>query len=420
MKKAAGKKTMSKDDLFKQAERVFSKGLVEMIKENGHDFLEDRREGSSVYDISGKRYLDCYTSGGMFNLGRRNPLVAQRFKREMHTTDQGNFVMLSEEKALLARKIAEFVPGNLECVLFGVTRGESMEAACKLARGYTARPELISVDGGCYGETGFALTLSAREGKGQFGELIPDVKTIPFGDIEAARDALGTRTAALVMEPIQAENHCRQADEGYYAQIRTLCDQHGIKLIFDETQSGFGRTGRKFFFEHTGVVPDILIVGEAITSGMFPMTAMVFTPELKRFFDIHPLIHLCTFGGHDLGCRVALATIDEYERQTPWVNAERLGDKLLRDFLALKKKHPDIISSVSGKGLMVSLKMSSQETARVFCSKAGKGGLLVETGRVDPATILIRPSLLIGEDEAGEIVRIVSLTLTGMKKSRKK
>ena len=419
MKKAAGKKTMNNNDLLGQAERVFSKGLVAMIREKGHDFLEDSREGSSVYDTRGKRYLDCYTSGGMFNLGRKNPRIAQRFKQEMHTTDQGNFVMLSEEKAVLARKISEFVPGNLDCVLFGVTRGESMEAACKLARGYTSRSELITVDGGCYGETGFALTLSAREAKEQFGELIPDVKTIPFGDIEAARDALGRRTAALVMEPIQAENHCRQADEGYYAQIRTLCDQYGIKLIFDETQSGFGRTGRKFFFEHTSVVPDILIVGEAITSGMFPMTAMVFTPELKRFFDMHPLIHLCTFGGHDLGCRVAMASIDEYERQMPWVNAQSLGDKLLKELSALMKKHPHIISSVSGKGLMVSLKMSSPETARAFCAQAAGGGMLVETGRVDPATILIRPSLLISEEEADEIVKIVSSSLKGMKKSRK-
>jgi len=146
---------------------------------------------------------------------------------------------------------------------------------------------------------------------------------------------------------------------------------------------------------------------------------MVFTPELKSFFDMHPLIHLCTFGGHDLGCRVAMASIDEYERQMPWVNAQSLGDKLLKELSALMKKHPHIISSVSGKGLMVSLKMSSPETARAFCAQAAGGGMLVETGRVDPATILIRPSLLISEEEADEIVKIVSSSLKGMKKSRK-
>jgi acetylornithine/succinyldiaminopimelate/putrescine aminotransferase len=410
MKKKANIIAASKDGIFRDAERVFSKSLVDQIRSRGHDFLEKERDGSYLWDSEGKRYLDCYTSGGSFNLGRKNPVIAGRFMKAVSETDQGNFVMPSEEKALLARRISDFMPGRLSCVLYGVTRGESMEAACKLARGFTARPDLVTVDGGCYGESGFALSLSQRAGKEQFGELIPGVQVIPFGDIDAARKVVNRPAAAVIMEPIQAENHCRTAQTEYYRQIRSLCDETGAKLIFDESQSGFGRTGKRFFFEHLDVTPDILIIGEAITSGMFPMTAMIFTPELKGFFDIHPLIHLCTFGGHDLGCRVAMSSLDEYDRVQPWVNAEKIGKILMDDLSALAGSSNKIISA-AGKGLLISLKFSSPDRALLFCGKARENGLLVSTGKVDKATVLIRPSLLITEEEAREVVQAAARSL---------
>jgi putrescine aminotransferase len=416
MKNAVTVKSSKKEALFKSAGKVFSESLLEMIREKGHDFLEGSREGSYVFDTDGARYLDCHTSAGTFNLGRRNPVIAGRLKQAMYETDQGNFVMPSQEKALLAQRMSAFMPENLDCVLFGVTRGESMDAACKLARGFTKRSGLITVDNGCYGETGFALSISARKGKEQFGQLIPNVKVIPFGDIDSAKASLSPNTAALIMEPIQAENHCRRAEKSYYTVIRSLCDKHGVKLIFDETASGFGRTGRKFFLEYIDVTPDILIVGEAITSGIFPMTAMVFTPELKGFFDEHPLIHLCTFGGHDLGCRVAMAALDEYDRHLPWDNARNLGDRLHKDLAILVKKYPDLIESVRGKGLLITMRFSSPKTARLFCNLARKNNLLVDTGKIDSASVIIRPSLLITEEEAQEILDKVSDTIKDMGK----
>ena len=411
MKKTKSAKKNLVDDVFRGAEKVFSRSYVDMLRAKGHDFVEQEGRGSRVVDAAGNDCIDCYTSGGTFNLGRRNEVIAGRFRKAIDETDQGNFVMPSDYKALLARRLSEFVPGILDCVLFGVTRGESMDAACKLARGFTTRPELVTVDGGLYGECGFALSLSERAGREQFGGLIPGVKTVPFGDVEAARKAVTSRTAAFVMEPVQAENHCRTADEGYYRRVRDLCDSNGAKLIFDETQSGFGRTGTRFFFEQLGVQPDILIVGEAVTSGMFPMTAMVFTSELKRFFDAHPLIHLCTFGGHDLGCLVAMAALDEYDRLAPWENAAVLGGKLMKDLSALAAGHTGKVVSVTGKGLLISMKLRAEDPATRFCAVAQREGLLVDAGRMDRTTVLIRPSLLIDQEDAGRIGGIVGTTL---------
>ncbi|HOS96036.1 MAG TPA: aspartate aminotransferase family protein [Deltaproteobacteria bacterium] len=414
MKKTAATKKAGTSDIFEQARKVFSGSYVDMLRAKGHDLLEQEGNGSFLIDSDGNRYLDCCTSGGSYNLGRRNEVIAGRFMKAVYETDQGNFVMPSDYKALLARRISAFVPGRLDCVLFGVTRGESMEAACKLARGFTARPGFVTVDGGRYGESGFALSLSDREGKEQFGGLIPGVSTVPFGDVEAARKAITPNTAAFILEPVQAENHCRTADAAYFRQLRVLCDAAGAKLVFDETQSGFGRTGTRFFFEASGVEPDILIFGEAVTSGMFPMTAMVFTPELKRFFDIHPLIHLCTFGGHDLGCLVAMAALDEYERLEPWKNAALQGDVLMRGLTACAARHAQTLVSVAGRGLLRSLKFASEELARAFCRGARHNRLLVDTGKVDRTAVLIRPSLLVTDDEAAAIIDGVTKTLASL------
>jgi len=399
------------NDILQEARRVFSASYVEMLRDKGHDFLEKGGSGSFLFDSEGTRYLDCYTSAGTFNLGRRNESIKMSFKKAIYETDQGNVPLPSDYKSMLALRLSSFVPGNLKCLLYTVARGDSVETACKLARGFTARPEFVTVDGGHYGEDGFALALSERPGKEQFGGLIPGVKTVPFGDVDAARKAITSRTAAFILEPIQAENHCRMADPGYYKQVRALCDAAGAKLIFDETQSNFGRTGTKFFFEQLGVVPDILIIGEAITSGMFPMTAMLFTPELKQFFELHPLIHVSNFAGHDLGCVVAMAALDEYERLGPWDNAANLGASLMKDLSALATKHARKIVSVAGKGLLVSIKLATETLAKKFCSSAKQGGVLVNTGRVDTTTVLIRPSLLIGTEEIGRVVSVITSTL---------
>jgi len=401
------------EDIMARAGRVFSRAYVDSLRSKGHDMVELQGEGSYLKDAQGRRYIDCLSGGGMFNLGRRNQALALCLKKALHETDQGNFVMPSDYKALLAARLAEFVPGSLECVLFGVTRGESMDAACKLARGFTARKTLVAADGGCHGETGFALSVSARQGKEQFGGLIPCVETVPFGDVDAAASRIGDQTAAFVMEPIQAENHARTAPGEYFGKIREICDRHGVVLVFDETQTGFGRTGTRFYFEQTGVEPDILVIGEAITSGMFPMTAMVFTRRLKRFFDEHPLIHLCTFGGHDLGCVVAMRALEEYDALEPWENARRLGEVLLAGLGDAVSAHGGR-ASVTGAGLLASVRFGGPDEARTFCVEAARAGLLVDVGRVDASSVVFRPSLLVSEQEVNEIVRTAEDVIRGM------
>ncbi len=401
------------DKLMADAQQVFGKGFVENLASKGMNWIESGRQGSVVYDSNGKEFIDCYCSSGTYNLGRKNPAIARALKQAIHETDQGNFVMISREKALLSEKLARFTPPGLDCCLFTVVRGEAVDAACKLARGYTGRSELITVDGGCYGQTGFAMTLSERADKKDFGTLIPDVRTIPFNDIAAARKTITKRTAAVILEPVQTENNCRTADKDYLVALRTFCDQTGALLIFAESQTGFGRPGEKLAADYFGVLPDIMLLGEALGGGMFPFSAMVFTSTVKTFFDAHPLIHLLTFGGHDVGCLVAAAAINEYDRIQPWQNAQKQGNILKKRLNELAGSKPKL-KSVQGVGLMLSLEFESAQEAEKFCRSAIQQGVLVKSGEVAKHSVVIRPPLTINDQDLDKIVTGIEKALSAL------
>ena len=385
-------------------ERLFAKGRTELLRRRGADFLEGRREGAYVCDEAGKRYLDCAGGAGTFNLGRRHPELAEALKTAARNTDQGNFPIISREKAELAEALAHFTPGGLECAVFSVVRGEAMEFACKVARGFTGRQELLTVDGGCYGQTGFAMSLSARTDRDAYAPLIPQTGTIPFGDTAAAEKAIGPNTAAIILEPIQAENHCQKASSEYLKSLATRCCATGALLVLDETQTGFGRTGAKFLCEALGVIPDLLILGEALGGGMFPIAATMLTQRVNAFMNDHPMIHLSTFGGHDAGCLVALKALEIYERERPWENALVRGTALKKGIEALSHEEGSPIAGVAGEGLLLSLDMGTEARAEALCREAAAKGLLLAPGEVSKQCVVLRPSLLLSEEETDEIL----------------
>lgn len=386
---------------------LFTQGRIGRLRAIGHDMMEEAREGSYFFDGDGNRYLDAYASAGTFNLGRRHPELAAELLEAMRETDIGNFPMISREKASLARDLAAFCGGALDCCVFSVMRGEPMEAACKIARGYTGRSNLITVDGGGYGHTGFALSLSAMPGKTRYEPLIPGVGVVPFGDIEAAVNAIDSQTAAFIIEPVQAENHCRMASAEYLQAVARSCREHGAILVVDETQTGFGRTGHKFVFEDRGIQPDMVLLGEALGGGLFPIAASVFTPAVNRFLNAHPLIHLSTFGGADIGCRVARKALEIYEREQPWRNAAAMGLRIRHVLEDLARQPNSAIQGIAGEGLLWSVDLGNPQRADSVCQAAARAGLLIAPGRIASHTVLLRPSLLIAEAEVDHMMEIM-------------
>ncbi len=395
-----------REELLNEYEKHFSKAGLARLRALGHDIIPVKKEGARVFDAEGRRYIDCITSCGIYNLGRRPPAVIDAFKKAMVSADQGNFPLISSEKARLAEALANFTPGALECSVFSVSRGETFEFACKLSRGFTKRQELIAVDGSWFGQTGFALALSERKDKKDFGPLIPKTRIIEFGDEKAALDAVTAETAAVFLEPVQAENHCREAGREYLEALGSICRDAGALLVFDETQTNMGRTGEKFAFEHHGVEPDILILGEALAAGVFPIAATIHTQKLNAFMNANPLIHLSTFGGSDLGCVVACKALEVYEETRPWENARRIGEMLIQGLTGIAEAAP-LIESIAGKGLLLSIELSDPEAAEAFCKALSRAGVLARPGDVAAHSVVLRPSLAITGEEADIILDAV-------------
>jgi len=406
---------MENDSVKIKAEALsdFSKFIgpmkVRTMKAAGLDVIEDKREGASVWDITGKKYIDCQTGSGIMNVGRRNPDIVAALKTALDTYDIGVFLLCSKPKADLAKKLAAITPGDLQCTIFGVGGGEANDAAIKIARGYTMKKEIIYAQKAYHGHTGFALSAIGRNAyKEPFEPLIPGFKMVPFGDIEAIAKSITDDTAAIILEPIQGEGGINIPPDEYLPAVRRLCDDHEILLILDEIQTGFGRTGRMFASEHWGVVPDIMTVAKSLGGGIYPISATIFKEEIQDFFIPHPFIHLSTFGGSDLGCIVGMAVIDYIQKHNLLDHVGKMGGKFQSGFDSFLKDYPSLLLEVRRKGLMMGLQYTNESIGPRMTKKlADRGVIAIYTGN-DPSICRLMPSLVITPEEVDFVLNALA------------
>jgi len=398
-----------KTEALSDFSKFISPMKVRIMKAAGLDIIEDKREGVNVWDITGEKYIDCQTGSGIMNAGRRNPDIIEALKKALDTYDIGVFLLFSKPKADLAKKLAEITPGNLKCTIFGVGGGEAIDAAIKLARGYTMKKEIIYADKAYHGHTGFALSAIGRDAyKEPFKPLIPGFKKVPFGDIDAIKKAITDDTAAIIFEPIQGEGGINIPPDEYLPAVRKICDDREILLILDEIQTGFGRTGKMFASEHWGVVPDIMTVAKSLGGGIYPISATIFKEEIQDFFIPHPFIHLSTFGGSDLGCIVGLAVIDYIQKHNLADHAEKMGKRFRAGFDALLKEYPTLLLEVRQKGLMMGLQYTNESIGPRMTKKlADRGVIAVYTGN-DPSICRLMPPLVITPEEVDTVLNAIS------------
>ena len=384
---------------------------VRVMRTAGLDLVEGERSGAWVWDVDGRRFLDCFTSAGSFNIGRRHPKVVAAAKEALDHLDHGNFLLCSAQKARLAEKLAELSPGDLMCTTFGTGGGEAVDFALKLARGSTGRPRVVSTVNGYHGHTGFALSAGGRDAfREPFEPLIPEFAFVPFGDARALRDAVDERTAAVILEPIQGEGGIVVPPDGYLTAAREACDSVGAKLIFDEIQTGMGRTGRWFASQHEGVVPDVMTVAKSLGGSLAAISATIYTEEMREFLIPHPFIHLSTFGGSDLACAIALATLEVIEEEGLVENAAAMGARLLGGLAELAARHPDMIAETRGRGLMTGVKYREDSHGPRMSYQLSQRGVLAIYSGNEPSVMRLMPSLVVGPDE-------IDLLLTALDES---
>jgi len=414
----AGKKTKQELETIKtQILADFSKYVnpqkARVLKNAGLDIIEGKREGAAVWDITGEKYIDCITSAGSFNVGRRNPEVIQALKKALDEYDLGSFIVCSKQKADLAKKLAEITPGDLQYVTYGTGGGEANDFAIKLARGFTMKTEVISTIKAYHGHTGFSLAAIGRdEYKKPFYPMVPGFTHVPYNDLKAMTEAVTEDTAAIMIEPVQGEGGIFVAASDYLKGLRALCDKNDIMLIFDEIQTGFGRTGKMFCCEHAGIAPDILTVAKSLGGNLYPISATIYREELNDFVMKYPFTHLSTFGGSDLGCIVGLAAIDYLIKNKVPDHAAAMGERFQKGFDNLLKKYPDLLIEVRRMGLMMGLQFTNDSIGpRMSYQLAQNGVMAIYTGN-DPSVMRLMPVLEIQPDEIDFVVEALDTSMS--------
>ncbi len=370
----------------------------------GWDFIPGRREGVRVWDWEEKRsWIDCRTAGGVFNLGHRPPAIVEALRRGLEETDMGDHMLASGYRARLAKRLAELTPGDLQYTTFGVSGGEAIDFAIKLARGYTGRSGVISAVKGYHGHTGLALAATDDYGE-RFGPLAPGFRRVPFGDFNALEAAVDDHTAAIIMETIPATAGFTPPPDDWFPQIRRLCDERGVILILDEVQAGLGRTGRLWAFEEWGVTPDIMVLGKGMSAAIYPLSSATYLAPLQSFFDADAFAHLSSAGGSDLGCITAMAMLDVITAAGFLEQVRHMGDRFASGFAALREKHPAVLKGWNQRGLMIGLILADEGCGpRMSRALAGRGVIAVFSG-FNRHILQLMPPLIIQMAEVDEVL----------------
>src|SRR5580692_4251893 len=333
--------------------------LVEVLRITGFDKVYVRAEGAYLYDGAGHEYLDFLSGYGVFNMGRNHPTIKKAIQDTLNL-DLPNMVQLdcSLLSGLLAEALLRKVPSHLEAVFFCNSGTEAVEGAIKFARAATGRAKIVSLKGCYHGLTYGALSMTGsgnfQEG---FGPFLTDVARIRLGDLEALEQLLKKKdVAAFLFEPVQGKGVNFPSDD-FYQRAQVLCRTHGTLVVCDEVQTGMGRTGKWWAFQHWNLEPDIVTVAKSLSGGFVPCAAIVTRRSIyqKVFSRLdRAVVHSSTFGRNNLAMACGLAALSVLENEKLIENSTIMGQKLLERVDALRAKH-SLIKDVRGKGLMIAI-----------------------------------------------------------------
>ncbi|MBP9186407.1 MAG: aspartate aminotransferase family protein [Bacteroidia bacterium] len=363
----------------------------------------ERANGIYLYDKNNKPYIDLISGISVSTLGHGNPKVIQAIKSQvdkyMHLMVYGEYVQSPQVQ--LAQKLTSLLPLKLNTVYFVNSGAEATDGALKLAKRVTKRSQIIAFKHAYHGSTHAALSLNSEEEyKNAFRPLLPDVHFLNNGNFDEL-DQITSKTSCVIIEIVRGEAGYLPTDETFLKALRKKCDEHCVLLIFDEIQTGIGRTGKLFAFEHSGVIPDILLLGKALGAGM-PMGAFVASHNMMMTLAENPILgHITTFGGHPVCCAAALAGLEEITQST-YIEEVAQKEKLFRELLV----HP-AIKKINGKGLMLALELESFEFNKKVIDGCIADGLITDWFLFASNSMRIAPPLIITNDEIKAACKII-------------
>ncbi len=411
--------TLSQKELLKLYAKYVNSPKVRFFKGFGLGIIPGERKGIKIKTLAGPRLndpplelYDCHTCGGVYNLGHGNQKIVQILKDALDSgLDIGDHLQLSEWRALLGKKLAELMPPGITKTTFGVSGGEAVDTAIKFSRAYTKRKSCISAIGGYHGHTGFALATGDPGFKENFLWNLPDFEQVPFGDSEALKKTISDDVACVILETIPASGGVLIAPEGYFSEVRELCNDHDVMMIIDEVQTGLGRTGHFWaiyggLYKQEKVIPDFMVLGKGTSGGVYPISICSYKPFIeKAVFRDDPFIHISTTGGSDLGCVVACEMLD-IQSDPEFLNHVKAMGKLFGSGLEeIADDNSELINEVRGRGLMWGLEFKKETLGQLAMLSIIKEGVLQNHCGNRKDTLIMMPPLIVKEEEIEEIMK---------------
>jgi len=412
--------TLHSDGIQKAVSRLDSKTTRSLTERFGtHNYHPlpisvVRAEGAFVFDEAGRDYIDCIGSYSAIAYGHLSPFIVAAVKQQLDISALTSRAVYTPELALFLEGLARFTDLDMVCPMN--TGAEAVETAIKLARkwGYTVKgipkdqAEIVVADGNFHGRTTTIVGFSSEPSyKKNFGPFTPGFVSVPFGSIAELKKVLNSNTTAVLLEPIQAESGILIPPDGYLQDVRDLCSAHNVLLVWDEIQTGFGRTGKKFAWEHEAAKPDMLCLGKALGGGLIPVAAVAGVSNVMDVFK--PGDHGSTFGGNPLACVAALAAMAEMEVHKLADRSLMLGERLIQQFKGML--HPAIIE-VRGRGLLIGLEVRPEVDAKHLTKAFLDAGILTKETRHH--TFRFAPPLTIDEATVDEIAARTELAFRNL------
>lgn len=367
----------------------------------------ERAEGPFFYLDDGRRIVDLISGIAVSSLGHRHPRVVEAVKaqvdRHLHAMVYGEFVQRPQVE--LAALLAAQLPPQLQTVYFTMSGTEANEGALKLAKKHTGRSKLVAFEHSYHGDTHGSLSVTGRRVyQDPFRPLLPGVTFLPYDDVEAL-DAIDEATACVITEPIQGEGGVRVPSDAWMRRLRARCDATGALLVFDEIQTGFGRTGTLFAFEGFGVVPDVMTVAKAMGGGM-PLGAFISRPEVMASLRTDPpLSHVTTFGGHPVSCAAGLASLQVLLEEDLPARAPEIGRRVRAAL-----RHP-LVREVRGRGAMLGMELVSRDVTARVVDRCLAGGVLLGWTLHSDTLVRIAPPLTIPPDVLDDALAVIAAAL---------
>ena len=371
----------------------------------------ERAQGATIWDTDGKEYIDCMGGYGVAIIGHCNKDVIDAITLQINKLMVCHMSTYNNSRLQFLSKLKSVAPDNLSKIFFSNSGAESIEAALKFARKFSQKTGVVSMYGGYHGKTFGALSVTYNSKyRKSFSPLLEGVKFVPFGDISSLAEAIDESIGTVIIEPIQGESGIIMPPEGYVKAVREVCTEKKLVLIFDEIQTGLGRTGKMWAGENWSAVPDIMCIAKGIASGI--PTGVTFVKE-EIANCMHLGEHSSTFAGNPIACSAGSATIDTIIKEDLVTKASDTGTYFKKKLIELKDKHP-IIRDVRGLGMMLALE-SRFDVRDILMDGIKNGLLMLYSGRT---VIRLLPPLVMKKEQVNRAVEIMDEILSVEEKRR--